>query len=964
MSVAIYALRSALGDDPNAPRYIETVMRRGYRFIAPVTFVLPPEAERPPEGKASEPSPGAASRPRWWVGRATPLEALESLLQQSLAGNRQVVFITGEAGIGKTTFIEMAMERKSRRGVSVLWGRCIEHFGTDEAFFPLIEALRERCGRADGAILLKTLRDHAPTWLAQMPGFLDANDRVAFQSEVFGATQERMLREFCELVEVLSSDRPLVIILEDLHWSDFATLDVLSRFARRDRKASVLVLATYRPIDVMIGGHPIRTLHQDLQIHGRCTELALDQLSRAEVEQYLALRFDEAEIGKALAERVFRRTQGQPLFVVSLVDYFVAQQAIVEVDGHWRLAPEEAISQEGMPRDLRDMITRQIDHLSAEEQKLLEAASAAGVEFSAALVAGAMNRNTLEVEQTFEALARKGHALTAAGVAEWPDGTVAGCYSFQHALYQEILYQRLTPGQRVQTQRRLGEILEAGYGAQTAEIASVLALHFEEGRDYAKAVRYLGQAAASSAKRFSNREAAIYLTRALGLVPRLPPRDQMTVQARLLQQRGWVLRSAGNLAGSLEDLRNMISCASEAEELRLEVNGLLDLSRFSLYADRRQCLEYAARAVARSQALDDNVFKTLVLGSNAILNLTLKGWRDEDAEFCRQTLKLIPKAQDPTILMRCRGIQCSFDFMTSNYLDCCVAATHGKELAQSIGDVYLFVLFNNIEVFAFMYLGEWRKLQQIVDAALAMTERNANPQATGLCHLEMAWLHAEALDFDGARQRCEETLERVEADAFSFFIGRNLLAKAYLGLHDYPKALAQHNKIIHRIEVDDFKMDFTLYPHFYHGLCEYWLALGDLARARECATRLYEITAPPPERTYLALAHRLLAKIAMAERDLEEAKVQVSYAVSILDHAELPLAAWRVYLTASELYESLGETGKAAEFYRRSEMVIQILAANFSEDDPLQSSLLAGFATEVRHGRGHCHIGQEHIGQE
>ena len=208
------------------------------------------------------------------------------MLKQTLAGNRQVVFITGEAGIGKTTLVEMAMKRLLGRGVSVLWGRCIEHFGTDEAFLPLIEALQERCGGDDGHRLLKTLRNHAPTWLAQMPGFLDERERASLQSEVFGATRERMLREFCELVEVLSADRPWVLIIEDLHWSDYATLDVLSLFARRQQKASVLVLATYRPDDVIIGGHSARTIRQELQIHGRCTELALDRLSLAEVEQF------------------------------------------------------------------------------------------------------------------------------------------------------------------------------------------------------------------------------------------------------------------------------------------------------------------------------------------------------------------------------------------------------------------------------------------------------------------------------------------------------------------------------------------------------------------------------------------------------------------------------------------------------------------------------------------------------
>jgi predicted ATPase/DNA-binding winged helix-turn-helix (wHTH) protein len=948
LSVAISALRSALGDDPNSPRYIETVTRRGYRFVAPVAVISPPQVERPPDRKASAPSFAVAARPLWRVGRTGQIEALERLLQQTLGGNRQVVFIIGEAGIGKTTLVEMVMERLSRGGVGVLLGRCIEHFGMDEAFLPLIEALQGRCREADGPLLLMKLREHAPTWLAQMPSFLDARDRASLQNEIFGTTRERMLREFCELVEDLSSDRPWILVIEDLHWSDYATVDALSLFARRQQKASVLVLATYRPGDVMIGGHPIRFVHQELQIHGRSTQLALDRLSLTEVEQYLALRFADAEIAQALAERVFRRTGGQPLFVVSLVDYFVAEHKILEVDGRWRLTPSGIGSKEDIPRDLREMIALQIDRLTVEDQRLLETASAAGAEFSAAVVAAALDRGIPEVEQACESLARKGQVIAPSGLAEWQDGTVAGLYAFLHALYQELLYQRLAPGQRIQQHRRLGERLEVGYGARTAEIASVLALHFEEGRDFAKAVRYLGEAAENAAKRFSNREAAIYLTRALGLVNHLTRRDQI-VRIKLLQQRAWVRRSAGDFAGSLEDLNEMISCAAENQQLRSEVSGLLDLSRFSLYADRRQCLEIADRALTKSLPLDDVVLKALVEGNRANLNLYLKAWRDEDANLCRQAVKMTAEARDPSILIRRCSVESILNYMNSNYLDCCVATKRGQELAQAIGDEYLFVLFNLLESFALLHLGEWHKLQQNAAAALAMTERNANEPASVLCHLTIAWLHAEALDFENARKRCEKTLDsNAEANPFVFFLGRNLLAKAYLGLHDYPSALVQFNDIIHRIEIDGIDMDRTIVPHFYHNFCEYWLEVGDLTRAREQATRLYNVAARPPERTYLALAHRLLAKIAMTEGSLEEARVQLSRAISVVDNVNLPLAAWRVYATAANLYELIGEESEAAYFRSRSGKAICTLAKTLDQNDLLRSSLLAGFAAENR----------------
>jgi tetratricopeptide (TPR) repeat protein len=205
----------------------------------------------------------------------------------------------------------------------------------------------------------------------------------------------------------------------------------------------------------------------------------------------------------------------------------------------------------------------------------------------------------------------------------------------------------------------------------------------------------------------------------------------------------------------------------------------------------------------------------------------------------------------------------------------------------------------------------------------------------------VAWLHLEALDFAGARKCCEEALDpAVEENPVNFFFGRNLLAKANLGLGNYPAAIQQLNEITRRIE-DGVRMETVFNPLFYHTFCEYWLAVGDLARAREMATRLYELAALPPELTYLALAHRLLAKIAIDEGNLQEARKQLLHAISIIEKAELPLAAWRVYATAAEFHETAGEMDQAVEFRCRCEKVIHLLAETFDQDDPLRSSLLS-----------------------
>src|SRR5262249_14697628 len=184
------------------------------------------------------------------------------------------------------------------------------------------------------------LRAHAPMWLLQMPSLVSASDREVLSREVSGATRERMLREMGEALEALTADLPLLLILEDLHWSDYSTLDLISYVARQRHPARLMLIGTYRTVELIVSGHPLKAVKQELLAKQQCQELPLEYLNQDAVRTYLSRRFPSNQFPAKLARLIHERTEGNPLFMVNLIDYFVADGLIREHDESWKLVAE------------------------------------------------------------------------------------------------------------------------------------------------------------------------------------------------------------------------------------------------------------------------------------------------------------------------------------------------------------------------------------------------------------------------------------------------------------------------------------------------------------------------------------------------------------------------------------------------------------------------------------------------
>ena len=560
-------LRRALGDDPRAPLVIETVHRRGVRFIARV-HGTPPGDRGLESAVAPPPAPGAGSVATL-VGRETELATLQAFFRNASAGERQVVFMQGEPGIGKTSIVEAFLDalRASADGVLIGYGQCVEQHGEREPYMPALEALERLSHGPARDRLLSTLRAVAPSWLARMPSLHSPADAGRPGRRDTDTTPHRMLREFASLAEAISVDRPLVLVLEDLHWSDQGTADLVSVLAQRPERARVMLLGTYRPAEATVLDHPFAQVVATLRTHRQCREIALEYLSRSHVTAYLQDRFRGATVDDDVAAVVHAHTDGNPLFMVRLVEHLLDRGWLAEDGGVWRLSADRAAIEQEVPDDIQRLIEGQLRFVSRAERDVLEVASVGGVVFDAPAVAAGLGRALDEVESLCDELCRPRRWLHHRRSVEWPDGTLAVRYAFGHALYQRVLYDRLSPSRRAILHQQIGERLEAGYATRTAEVSGELAIHFQRSRDRRRAVAYLEQAARRAYDRLAYRDAVASLDPALRLLAELPDTPERARDELRLRQLYTVglSQTAGYVAEAL--LENLTRTRSLCQQL-------------------------------------------------------------------------------------------------------------------------------------------------------------------------------------------------------------------------------------------------------------------------------------------------------------------------------------------------------------------------------------------------------------
>ncbi len=927
----ILELRKALGDDPKTPRFIETLPKRGYRFVA----ALQEESFMPSEGGPAAP-----------VGRERELAELDSHLRKSLQGHRQLVLVTGEAGVGKSTLLDAFEQRLGgHESMRIARGQCVEGFGGKEAYYPFLDAFGHlvRGPGAEGTIQI--LASQAPTWLIQFPSLLRPEQRDALQREILGATRERMVREICEALESMTAKHPLALILEDLHWVDPSTLDLISALARRRASAKLLLLGTYRPVDVILLESPLKGLRQDLVMHKLCSEIALERLTEPDVAQYLAKEFPGSG---ELTELVHRHSEGNPLFMTAIVSDLVKSGLLIEEDGSWKLtAPLQQIVPD-VPETLQQMLEIQVERLSEPEQRILKSASVAGRRFSAWSVAAMLGAGVAETEETCERFAERQQFLRSGRAAGVLGATQSAHYEFRHSLYREALYRRVPPAQRSRLHRLLAQKAQELLEPDTAlELASELALHFEHGRDFERAARYLILSAENAARRYAHRDAAAILQHALGLLSGIaaePARDlEIEIRERISDAR----YAVGDLDGSAEADGTVVALA-EQRGLKVEqVNALTRLARVMAFSDPDACVTFCERAVKVCSTHDDPLLQARTEMLAGTWHIITNGWSKQQADRCAAARQKIGELLGPEKPAYYEILYAHVQALRGEYRDAYEIARAGLEKAAETHSLVVYLSCLSSLALALMHLGWWGELRGAVESGIELADKNGNQPWRGLFAAMLGWLHMQAFDFAGARLIAEKLLKTHAEEPAGQVRTMAMLTIAYadLATGQPGNALKLFLEVRDRQSTPKFFLQWYWRMIAEFGLVGAYLDLDDLERASAAAEQFLADALTTEDPALRAPAWDAMARVALRRGDLPRALECIEQAFASIQNHDLPSVSWRLHASAARLQTELGDFAKAERHTVEAASSLSRAAASFGGNDPLRRSLLKAAET-------------------
>ena len=543
INTALRKIRHALHDDSESPRFVATVPAKGYRFVAPV---------RAANTARSEPSRVRLPQ-NSLVGRECEMATLRAGLDDATSGRGRLFLISGEPGIGKTRLADELAVLAEAKGMALLVGHCSER---DEAvaYLPFVEILENFIDRASTPDALRTaLGEQGPELARLLPRLKNILPGLPPPLDLPPAQARRQLFNcYRDFIARVAREQPLLLVLEDLHWSADSTLSLLEHLVQRLSDLPLLLVGTYRDAELNVTGGLTKTL-EDL-LRGRlATQVRLKGVARDEVAAMLKSLSGKSP-PDAVVSQIYAETEGNPFFVEELFRHLEEENRLYDSAGEFR--SELGLGELEAPPSVRLVVARRLARLTDLSQKMLATAAVIGRLFSFEILARASAANEDSILKCIEEAEKAGLLFS---VAESPKAR----FQFSHELVRQAVIGGLSAARRQRLHLEVADAIERTYSAALEDYCAELAHHYARSSNTEKAVEYLDRAGRQAMMRGALREAELYLQQAiaaLSTTPETPERIKREFNLRyalwqaLAYARGFVTGETVQAARRMREL--------------------------------------------------------------------------------------------------------------------------------------------------------------------------------------------------------------------------------------------------------------------------------------------------------------------------------------------------------------------------------------------------------------------------
>jgi class 3 adenylate cyclase/tetratricopeptide (TPR) repeat protein len=871
-----------------------------------------------------------------FVGREHELAVLRGYFQRARGGDGQVVFVSGEAGIGKSRLLLELRRALGDQASQWLEGRC-SSFGRSIPYLPIAEMVRRAFGVVEADApedIVRRVDEGLGRWdepaRAAAPYLkLLLNVDPGDPAVAAMVPQERRAGLFDALRALLlqeSRHGPVVAVVEDLHWIDEQSEAALAALVDAVAAAPVLLLLTYRP-----GYAP------SLGERTSSSRLALGHLPPAAGAALAGAALHATTLPPPLGDLVTRKAGGNPFFIEEVVKALVETGAVRQSNGTYTL--ERPPEQVRVPATIQEIILSRIDRLERPAKVALQLASVVGREFTLRLlerVAAAEARpagleEALGELKGLELISQKSYSPELA-------------YLFKHALTHEVALSTLLRARRVALHRTVGAAVEELYADRLPEHYELLAHHHYEGEAWDKALTYLVEAGDKAAAAFANREAVHFYGRAIEVCERLGA-AALPENAAVAPKRGFTLMLLGDMPGALAEFGRMLDAARTLEDRRLEGMALVWRGWYELGMHDFDASEATLR---EALAIADGGFDDVRLAASAVLGEVLQtiNRHAEARRLLKTARELAERVPDPFW----RGAVGLYAFLSPQWAGRFDEALRvlDRWRGADLGSVPSWVVLGHRwgEALARGGKGDYQAALTLLQDLIARCERIGDVFVTARALNTIGWVYSELQNHRPALEWNRRSLEiaqhhpapdpEIESNA------RLNLGDALLAL-DRPDEAEAHFRWVERIvrhpRPQDRWMLWRYAQHLFHSYGELWLARGDPDRALAYADECLRLAEASDSRKNVVKARRLRGQALLAQGKPAEAEPELVAALALAEGVCNPPQLWRSHAALGDLRRAQGRPDDAREAYRDALSVVERVAAGLA-DEALRERLL------------------------